>query len=86
MSHSNILQLSMDGPIVNLDVLKQYHQYRVQKEHPIIVNIGSCGPRILHGALHHGFKQSSWDSDKILKAMSGKYSITSQATYIRDTM
>ena len=25
LSHSNVLQLSMDGPHVNLDVLKQYH-------------------------------------------------------------
>ena len=69
LSHSNVLQLSMDGPNVNLDVLKFYHQYRVENEHPMIVNIGSCGLHVLHGALQYGFKQSSWDIDKILKAM-----------------
>ena len=47
----------MDGPNVNLDVLKQYHQYRIEKEHPMIVDIGSCGR----------FKQSSWDIDEIYK-------------------
>ena len=56
LSHSNVSQLSMDDPIVNLDVLKQYHQYRVEKEHLMIVNIGSCGLHILHGDLHYGFK------------------------------
>ena len=34
-----------------LDVLKQYHQYRVEKEQPVTVNIGSCGLDILHGGL-----------------------------------
>ena len=33
----------------------------------MIVNIGSCGLPMLHGALQCGFKQSSWDIDKILK-------------------
>ena len=59
----------MDGPNVNQDVLKLYHQYRAENEHPMIVNIGSCGLHVLHGALQYGFKQSSWDIDKILKAM-----------------
>ena len=62
LSHSNVLQLSVD-------VLKLYHQYRVENEHPMIANIGSCGLHVLHGALQYGFKQSSWDIDKILKAM-----------------
>ena len=80
-SHSNVLQLSMDGPNVNLDVLKQYHQYRVEKEHPMIVNIGSCGLHILHGALQYGFKQSIWDIDKILRAM---WQIFHQSPAIQD--
>ena len=63
------MQLSMNGPNVNLDILKQYHQYRVEKEHPMIVNIRSCGLHILNGSLQYSFKQSSWNIDKILKAM-----------------
>ena len=59
----------MDNSNVNQDVLKQYHQYRVEKEYTMIVNIGSCNLHILHGALQYGFKQSSCDMDKILKAM-----------------
>ena len=49
----------MDGPNFNLNVLKQYQQYRVEKEHPMIVNIDSCGIHMLHLALQHGFKQSA---------------------------
>ena len=29
----------MDGPNVNLDVLKQYYQYRFEKEHLMLVNM-----------------------------------------------
>ena len=84
LSHSNVLQLSVDGVNVNLDVLKQCHQYRVEKKYSMIVNIGSCGLHILDEALQYGFKQLSWDIDKILKAMwqTNIPPITIQAIYI----
>ena len=46
------IEVSLDVSIVNLDVLKQQHQYRVEKEHTMIANIGSCGCglHILHGS------------------------------------
>ena len=66
---NKMLQLSMDGPNVNWDVLLCQHQYRTEKEFPDIIIIGSCGLHILHGALKTGVKSTNWELDKILKAM-----------------
>ena len=52
----------MDGPNNNLDVSKQY-QFRVEKEHPVIVNIGSCGVHVLHRAMQHGIGMGKYSSD-----------------------
>ena len=49
-----MLQLSMDGPNVNWDVLHHQDQYRKEKEFPDIIIIGGCGLHILHGALKDG--------------------------------
>ena len=74
----------MDGVNVNLDVLKQCHQYKVEKKYSMIVNIGTYGLHILDEVLQYGFKQLSCDIDKILKAMwqTNIPSITIQVIYI----
>ena len=66
---NNRLQLSMDGPSVNRDVLARHHKFRTEKEFADGTNIGSCGLHILHGAFKTGVKAYKWEVDKILKAM-----------------
>ena len=64
------LQLSMDGPNTNWKVLDLLNKERSEKEYPCLVNIGSCGLHILHGAFKVGMESASeWSVSKILKAM-----------------
>ena len=62
-------QLSMDGPNVNWDVLKINCQYREENEHPKLINIGSCGLHVMHGALRTGTIATVWEIHKVLHAM-----------------
>ena len=83
-----MLQLSMDGPNVNWDVLCHQDQYRKEKGFPDIIIIGSCVLHILHGALKTGVKSTNWELDKILKAMWRLLcdSPTRRNIYIKETM
>ena len=65
----NMLQLSMDGPNVNLAVLKLHSTFRDSMEYNKIIDIGSCTLHVVHGAFKSAFKATTWDVHKILKAM-----------------
>ena len=60
-----MIQLSMDGPNVNWDVLKRLSHPR-EEECSKVINIGSCG---LHGALQTGTVATGWDINKVLHEM-----------------
>ena len=66
---ATVLQLSMDGPNVNWEVLNILHRLRQEGGYAAIFDIGSCGLHIIHGAFKTGFKSQGWELDKILKAM-----------------
>ena len=66
---SKLLQLSMDGPNVNWDVLKLMSTHQEEKEYPNIISIGSCSLYIIHGALQSGINLQNWDLAKIFRAM-----------------
>ena len=66
---SKLRQLSMDGPNVNWDVLKLMSNHQEEKEHPNIINIGSCSLHIIHGALQRGINSQNWELAKIFRAM-----------------
>ena len=59
----------MDGPNVNWHVLKKHIQFREGKEFPELINIGSCGLHILHGALQTGTLKTGWEVNKVLHGM-----------------
>ena len=63
------LQLAMDGPTTNWNVLDIIDDERVANGVQKTVNIGSCSLHILHGAFQTGFTKIDWDIGKILKAM-----------------
>lgn len=65
MKIGKILQISMDGPNVNwkfLELLKE-------NEDCNLLELGSCGLHVLHGALQSGHKACKWDIDSILRGM-----------------
>ena len=64
-----LLQISMDGPNVNWDVLKRHSQHREEKELAQLVIIGSCGLHVVNGAFRTGMMETDWDIHKVLHAV-----------------
>ena len=81
------LQVSMDRPNVNWDVLKLHSSYREQNEFSKLNNIGSCGLHVLHGALRTGLMETDWEINKVLHAMWKIFDESSarRDSYIRET-
>jgi hypothetical protein len=65
----NMTQLSMDGPNTNWKVLELINSQRSELEIPTLIDIGSCGLHVIHGAFRTGVESISWNVKKILKAM-----------------
>ena len=85
---NNLVQLSMDGPNVNWAVLDSLEEYRKSPNQsaPDLVNIGSCGLHVLHGAYNAGHKETDWEVEKNLKAAWGifKTSPARRSDYLSD--
>ena len=64
-----LLQISMDGPNVNWDVLKRHSQYREEKELAQLVIIGSCDLHVVNGAFRTGMMETDWDVHKVVHAV-----------------
>ena len=63
------LQLAMDGPNVNWNVLDGLDEQLIENGHTKTINIGSCVQHIVHGTLQNGFCKTDWNIDKVLKSM-----------------
>ena len=59
----------MDGSTSNWAVLNNLVENRKRDQLPPVEDIGSCRLHIVFGAFRSGIKTTSWDLDKILKAM-----------------
>ena len=66
---SRMLQISMDGPSTNWKFFNELSKYRCDCE---LIDIGSCGIHIMHGAFKTGAESTSWDIKSVLK---GSYQI-----------
>ena len=64
-----MLQLSMDGPNTNWKVFELLFSYRNEKEWSNLVDLGSCGLHLGHGAFQTGIKATNWEIEKELKAI-----------------
>ena len=69
LSEKNMLVLSMDGPNTNWSVFEMLNAHREKNELPQILEIGSCGLHVIHGAFQTGVKATGWELDRVLKAM-----------------
>ena len=65
LNRGQFLQLAMDGPQVNWNILKLLDEKLVSENLSKAVNIGSCAQHVAHGAL----KSSEFNINKILKSM-----------------
>ena len=62
----NLLQLSMDGPNVNWKVSEDL-QSEIQLEHgKSLLNVGSCGLHVVHGAFRSAMSETGWDIETLL--------------------
>ena len=66
ISESKLLQVSSDGPNVNLSFLDLLEEDRNEKELSQLVHIGTCGLHTLHISMKHGEKASGWNLKKLL--------------------
>ena len=64
-----MIMLSMDGPNTNWEVLNKVKDHRNKNDLPQIMDVGSCGLHVVHGAFNSGVKATGWQLEKILKNM-----------------
>lgn len=69
LPNERMLMLSMDGPNTNWKVLECLKTYRAENELPQVLEVGSCGLHVVHGAFKTGVKATGWNLEKVLKAM-----------------
>ena len=69
ISESKLLQVSSDGPNVNLSFLDLLEEDRDEKELNQLVHIGTCGLHTLHNSMKHGEKASGWNVKKLLTSL-----------------
>lgn len=65
---NKLIQLALDGPIINWNVLDILDDNLIEENHSKTVHIGSCAKRIVYGALKEGSLKSQWKVDNILKS------------------
>ena len=66
---AKLLQISSDGPAVNLKFLREMDEKRSELDAPPLVDIGTCGLHTIHGSFKKGLIASEWKIEKILKWM-----------------
>ena len=64
-----MIMLPMDGPNTNWEVLNKVKDHRNKNDLPQIMDVGSCGLHVVHGAFNSGVKATGWQLEKILKTM-----------------
>ena len=69
---SNILQISLDGPTVNLKFLHFVVKELKENKGLSLLNIGTCSFHVMHGAFQRGNKKSNW---RLIETFSAMYRI-----------
>ena len=68
LSDDTLVQLSMDGPSVNIKLLQVVQDDRKDKGLPHLLDIGTCGLHILYGSFKMGIEKSEWEMKSLMKA------------------
>ena len=64
LNQSHMLQISSDGPNVNLKFVELHAEKRELDELPCLVDLGTYGLHTVHGNLKNGIKCSRWNTGK----------------------
>ena len=88
LSFEKMVQVSMDGPNVNLPFLKDFKTYLKSLENEaVLLDIGSCGLHVCHNSYKGAITATTWDIVQFLRCL---YNIfkdvpTRRALYIEYT-
>ena len=66
---SKMLMLAMDGPSTNWAVVDKLTSHREQNDMKSLMDVGSCGLHVIHGAFQVGVESTNWELNKIFQAM-----------------
>ena len=66
-----LIQLSMDGPSTNWKLYDELSKDRANSDPdlPELINVGSCGLHIIHGAFKRGAVATGWHIDNLLRSL-----------------
>ena len=70
LEKEKLLQVSSDGPNVNLLFLKVFTEKCKDEELSQLFDLGTCGLHIAHNAFKHGEKALDWQLKKLMSSMS----------------
>lgn len=63
-----VLQMSMDGPSVNWKLYRKFEENISLETGVHLIDIGSCGLHIVHGAYKKGVESTGWDLSNVLSS------------------
>ena len=69
LTQANFYIVGMDRPNVNWNFYDMYYRKRDESGLAGLVNTGSCGLHVLHGAFKTGAKKTLWKISKIMMAL-----------------
>ena len=71
LNQKNMIQISMDGPSVNLKFYDEVVKHREETELgiPQLIYLGSCSLHVVHGAFKTGAQATTWNIDSLLRAL-----------------
>jgi hypothetical protein len=72
LSEKKVIQVSMDGPNVNLKLLESLRNSRDEGDRKLL-EIGTCGLHVLHGAFQTGHSASGWAVNEFLRSAYGLF-------------
>ena len=71
LNPTGLMEFSMDGPSTNWKLLDELSEDRVNSdpELPELINVGSCGLHMIHGAFKGGAIATGWHIDNLLQSL-----------------
>ena len=69
LSGKKMFVLYMNAPNTNWSTLEKLRAHGYKYKLPQILEIRSCGPYVVHGALQTGVKATGWELERFLKAL-----------------
>ena len=82
MDANKLIQVGMDGPDVNIKLLKMIQAERSENKQHQLIDIGSCDLHTIHNAFKTGAESTGWGMKK--KPLKGAYQIFHDSTTRRE--